>query len=126
MTDRYLDRVSFTGRLPDDVVALVAGVILFFSPLVLGFGGSAAWSAAVAGAVIAAVAVRLLITPADWRRWAYPGLGLFTLAAPWILGFGASTTAVWTHLILGAAVAAAGIRRLFVPSHPVGPDTHAT
>jgi hypothetical protein len=59
-------------------------------------------------------------------KWAYLALGLLTLAAPWILGFGATATAVWTHVILGAAVAAAGIRRLFVPSHPAGPDPHAT
>jgi uncharacterized membrane protein HdeD (DUF308 family) len=123
-----LDRSLLTGRSPDDILALVAGVALFFSPLLLGFGdsGTAAWIAPVLGPVIVAVAVKLLIAPADWGKWAYLALGLLTSAAPWILGFGATATAVWTHVILGAAVVAAGIRRLFVPSHPAGPDPHAT
>lgn len=47
MTGRMLDRSLLTGRSPDDILALVAGVALFFSPLLLGFGdsGTAAWIA---------------------------------------------------------------------------------
>jgi uncharacterized membrane protein HdeD (DUF308 family) len=128
MTGRMLDRSLLAGRSPDDILALVAGVALFFAPLLLGFGdsGTAAWIAPVLGPVIVAVAVKLLIAPADWGKWAYLGLGLLTLAAPWVLDFGATASALWTHLVLGAAVAAAGIRLLFVPSHPVEPDPHAT
>lgn len=128
MTGRMFDRSLLTSRSPDDILALMAGVALFFSPLLLGFGdsGTAAWIAPVLGPVIAALAVKLLISPADWGKWAYLALGLFTSAAPWILGFGATATAVWTHLILGVAVAAAGVRRLFFPAHPVGTDPHAT
>ena len=128
MTDRIFDRSLLAGRSPDDILALLAGAALFFSPLLLGFGdsGTAAWIAPVLGPVIVAVAVKLLIAPADWGKWAYLALGLLTIATPWFFGFGATATAVWTHLTLGAAVAAAGVRRLLFPSHPVGTDTHAT
>ena len=127
MTGRHLDRLSLNGRSPDDILALAAGVVLFFSPLVFGFGesGAAGWTAHIAGAVIIALSAKLLIAPADWGKWGYLALGLFALASPWLLGFAGTADALWTHLILGVVVAMAGIRRLLVQSRHVGPDAHS-
>lgn len=33
-------------------------------------------------------------------------VGLWTVAAPWVIGFSAVATAMWTHVIVGVVVAA--------------------
>ncbi|UEM25299.1 SPW repeat protein (plasmid) [Skermanella mucosa] len=132
MTKQYLEKSPSASRAPHDILALVAGAALFLSPLAFGFGGGAvSWAAYAAGALVAAVSVKMLFTPAEWNKWAYIVLGLGTFVAPWVLGFSGTTDALWTFVVLGLAVAAAGLWRLFAPlgsetSGHVGPDAHST
>ncbi|QQP87596.1 SPW repeat protein [Skermanella sp. TT6] len=123
----------FAARSPHDVLALIAGIVLFFAPLVAQFGeaGVANWTAHIVGAVVIAVSAKMLLTPADWSKWAYIVLGLAIFLAPWVLGFSTVAAASWTHVIVGLAVGAVGIRRLFgqrdaeTPGQ-IGPDARST
>ena len=77
------------------------------------------------------MAVRLLLSPAEWGKWACIVLGLATFLAPWVLGFSGMAVASWTHIVLGLAVGGIGLWRLFVPtepgtSGPIGPDPRST
>ena len=123
----------FAARSPHDVLALIAGIVLFFAPLVAQFGeaGVANWTAHIVGAVVIAVSAKMLLTPADWSKWAYIVLGLAIFLAPWVLGFSGMAVASWTHIVLGLAVGGIGLWRLFVPtepgtSGPIGPDPRST
>lgn len=59
--------------------------------------------------------------------WSNPILGCWTVAAPFLLGFGSAQTPMWTHVVLGLCVASiatvqfspvAGRTRLRAPGPP--------
>lgn len=70
----------------------------------------AAWNAWIVGAVVALIAVGALVAFREYEEWANLVLGLWSIAAPWLLGFAAVTAAMSAHVIAGivAAVVAAG------------------
>lgn len=95
------------GGRPQDLFNLVLAGFLFLSPWLLGFAGATmparnAWIVAV---VLALVAVTALMAFAEWEEWVNVVLGLWLMAAPWMLGFTDSFYAFWTHLVLGALTA---------------------
>jgi hypothetical protein len=96
------------GRNVKDWVSLVLAACLFVSPWVVGFATLtvAAWNAWIIGIVLAIVTIAALSTVTAWEEWANLVLGLWLIASPWIVGFAASTGALWTHVILGVLVAA--------------------
>ncbi|UEM07454.1 SPW repeat protein (plasmid) [Skermanella rosea] len=133
MTRKQIGGSLFAARSPHDVLALIAGIVLFFAPLVAEFGeaGTAVWTAHIVGAVLIAVSAKMLLATADWNKWAYIVLGLATFLAPWVLGFSTVAVASWTHVIVGLAVGAVGIWRLFGPREAetpdqIGPDARST
>ncbi|TVR11672.1 MAG: hypothetical protein EA385_00910 [Salinarimonadaceae bacterium] len=90
-----------------DVVNIIAGIALVLSPWFLAYATAAtpAWHAWIAGAVIALVAAVALFGFQTYKDWAYLAVGLWTVAAPWVIGFAGVAAAMWAHLILGAVVA---------------------
>ncbi len=100
--------LSSNSRTALDIVNIVAGLGLLLSPWCLGYAGetSAAWSAWIVGAVVALIAIGALVAFREYEEWANLVLGLWSIVAPWALGFAAVTAATWTHVIAGVVVAA--------------------
>jgi hypothetical protein len=98
-----------------DVVNLVLGAGLFFSPWLFGFAPEAAasWNAWLSGLVIAALAIAALAAFAEWEEWVNLIAGLWVAASPWLVGFAANVTAMRLHLIAGIAVAAVAAIRIW-------------
>lgn len=90
-----------------NIVNALLGVFLFIAPWLLGFRDvqAAAWNAWICGVLIAALAVAALSALQEWEEWANAALGLWTVVAPWILGFSGMPAAMWTHVGVGLAVA---------------------
>lgn len=89
-----------------DWVNLALAVVLVISPWVLAFpAGAATYNAVIAGLVIGLVAIGALVAFNQWEEWANLVLGVWVFIAPFVLGFAAATTAMWTHVIIGLAVA---------------------
>jgi hypothetical protein len=105
-----------------DVVNIIAGIALVLSPWYLGYTAvaAAAWNAWVTGAIIALIAVGALVAFNEYEEWANLVVGLWIIAAPWVLGFSAVTAAMWAHVVAGiviALLAAGGV--WFVRNRPL-------
>lgn len=107
---------------------LLAGLWLIISPFVLGYGdigqatktiaSQATNNSIVVGFTIAAIAAIRLANayrfgeyelPTMWLSWLSALLGLWLIAAPFILGFTGLTTAFWNTIILGIIVTVLGV-----------------
>jgi hypothetical protein len=105
---------------------LALGLVLFLTPWMAGFAGEqmAAWTAWITGGAIALVAAAGLwgyATPASWMNLA---LGLWAIAAPWVMGFASMASPMWSHAVLGALVALAAAAG-FWAGHQSPPQVHA-
>lgn len=91
-----------------DLVNALMGLALAISPWVLGFAGNsmAMSNAVVIGLVLAAVALGAVVMPSAWEEWAEGALGLWTVAAPWIVGFAGLRDAMLAHVVIGLVVVA--------------------
>lgn len=91
-----------------DWVNLVLAVLLFISPWVLGFSAerNVAINAWVTGLIIGALAVGALSVFKEWEEWLSLVVGLWVAASPWVIGFAATISAMWAHVVLGLLVAA--------------------
>jgi hypothetical protein len=89
-----------------DVVNLILGALLFFSPWLMTFAlGAESWNAWIAGMVIAALSIAALSAFAEWEEWLNLIVGLWVVVSPWVLSFSGNVTAMWTHIVIGAVVA---------------------
>lgn len=109
-----------------DLAQLALGAALVASPWYAGFVSEqiptySAWGAGAAAALIA-----LLALTAQWRwlPWLMLLTGLWAMAAPWALDFGAVMSATWSHVTIGAALLMAGIADLVWTREP--PKTKQT
>jgi hypothetical protein len=107
---------------------ILLGLLLLASPWLIGFAAEqmAAWSAWITGAAIAVVAA-LALGVAGWSQaaaWVNLVLGVWTLFAPWLLGFAALSGAMWSHVVLGALVALSAAAELWI-EHQSPPRVHA-
>jgi len=87
-----------------ELLNLVLAAVLFVSPWVLGFAGetAAAWTAWGTGVVVAIfAAIALFVESVRAVDTASLVLGIWTIVAPWIVGFAAVTLAWWTCLAVG-------------------------
>jgi hypothetical protein len=96
-----------SSKRPQDFFNLILAACLFISPWLLGFVGEVmptrnAWIVAVALALVASAALSAF---AEWEEWTNLALGVWLMAAPWMLGFTGSFYAFWTHIVLGALTA---------------------
>lgn len=95
----------------------ILGLILAVSPYIFGYSNDATalWTSLIVGG--ATIVVSLLeATRADreqWEYWVAGILGLFAVIAPFILGFGANASAMWTSVVIGVLIAIFAGSRLF-------------
>jgi hypothetical protein len=88
-----------------DVINLILGAILFFSPWIFAFdAGAQSQNAMISGIIIAALSIAALAAYAVWEEWLNLIVGLWVLVSPWVLGFQGST-AMTVHVVIGIAVA---------------------
>lgn len=98
----------------------VLGLLLVLGPFALGFSdlGAALWASVVLGAA-------LLIDSGiegfrhdenKWEYWVAGIIGILAFIAPWALGFNDNAAALWSSLVIGAAVAILSGIKVFTPS----------
>lgn len=102
-----LKSLSSENRAAFDVGNIIAGLVLLLSPWYLGYTAetAAAWNAWIVGAVVMLIAVAALYTFHQVEEWASAVIGLWTVIAPWILGFSAVASAMWVHVVVGLVIA---------------------
>jgi SPW repeat len=87
-----------------DLTKLVCGALLLASTWALEFAPLPAWNLRVCGYAILTASLAALVAEADWEPRANLWLGLWLLAAPWMLGFTQDTAAVLVHMIGGGLI----------------------
>ncbi|MGO4674294.1 SPW repeat protein [Bosea sp. 2YAB26] len=112
------------GKRPQDLCNLLLAACLFISPWIMRFTGDmmAARNAWIIGIVLALVAVAALSMFKEWEEWVNLVLGVWLMAAPWVLGFTGNFNAFWTHTILGVLTAAVSAWAVWDYRH----EPHAT
>jgi hypothetical protein len=73
---------------------------------------AAAWNAGIVGILIACCSAAALYRYGAWAEWSNMTLGYWTVAAPFLLGFGVADAAMWTHVLVGICVAAIATMQL--------------
>jgi hypothetical protein len=88
-----------------DVVNLLLGMILFFSPWTFDLSVGAQWqTASVIGIVIAVLSIAALAAFAVWEEWLNLVAGLALIVSPWLLGF-QNSGAMTIDVVIGGLVA---------------------
>lgn len=106
---------TIDNGIEDVVVAglsLIAGAGLMLAPWYFGFMGEAqaTWNAWICGTAVAIFALLAIMQTFDLEEYIIAIVGVWAVAAPWVLGFEGLTSARWTHVGFGLAlVVLAGI-----------------
>lgn len=89
-----------------DPINGVLGIALVASPWIFGFLGdtTATVNAVVVGVALFAAALGAIFIPRAWEEWTEAALGLWTGAAPWLLGFASDRAATGSALVIGLAI----------------------
>jgi hypothetical protein len=88
-----------------DVVNLVLGMVLFFSPWEFDLSVGAQWqTASVVGIFIAVLSIAALAAFAVWEEWLKVFAGLALIVSPWLLGF-QDSDAMTIDVVIGIMVA---------------------
>jgi SPW repeat len=100
---------NFSDKLSEqwqDGANLVLGLWLLVSPWLFGYAAAptVAWNAYVVGVIIAVAAAAALIAFQKWEEWLNAVLGAWLIVSPWVLGYTATTAAMWNHIVVGALV----------------------
>jgi hypothetical protein len=89
-----------------DVVNLILGMILFFSPWLFDLSAGAQWqTASTIGIFIAVLSIAALAAFAVWEEWLNLVAGLALIVSPWLLDF-QNSDAMTIDVMIGAVVAA--------------------
>lgn len=96
----------------------VLGILAIASPFILNFSSNqtAMWSSVILGIVLVISAVFEWIDEdkTSWEYYLAEFTGLAALAAPFMLGFGSLSSAVWTLVLIGIITVAISAARLFL------------
>ncbi len=88
-----------------DVVNLILGMVLFFSPWEFDLSAGAQWqTASVIGIVIAVLSIAALAAFAVWEEWLNVIAALALIVSPWLLGF-QNSGAMTIDVVIGGLVA---------------------
>jgi SPW repeat len=87
-----------------DLTKLICGALLLASTWALEFAPLPAWNLRVCGYASLTASLAALVAEADWEPRANLWLGLWLLAAPWMLGFTQDPAAVLVHMIGGGLI----------------------
>lgn len=89
-----------------DVVNLILGMILFFSPWLFDLSAGAQWqTASITGIFIAVLSIAALAAFAVWEEWLNLVAGLALIVSPWLLDF-QNSEAMTIDVTIGVVVAA--------------------
>lgn len=100
-----------------DVLNLVVGALLLFSPWIFAFAsGVQTQNAMISGIIIAVLSIAALAAFAEWEEWLNLVVGLWVLVSPWVLGF-ANTNAMWVHITIGIIVAVVAAIEVWMTRH---------
>ena len=87
----------------------VLGLLLAISPYMFGYSNNmvALWTSLIVGGatVIVSILEGMQADRQQWEYWASFVLGLVAIIAPFVLGFGALSAAVWSSVVLGVLIA---------------------
>jgi uncharacterized membrane protein len=112
-----------TTRRWQDLVALSLGFWLFLSPFILDYyldETPAALIAFVYGLTLMVTSSVALAKPEAWEEWVNLLIGVWLIAAPFVLGFDINVVATWNHVVVGALVAADSLGAMIrMPWHKV-------
>jgi SPW repeat len=101
-----------------DVLNLILGAFLFFTPWIFGFAaGAETQNAMISGIIIAVLSIAALAAFMEWEEWLNLVAGLWVLVSPWLLGF-ANTTAMGVHVIVGILVVVIAAVELWMMHRP--------
>ncbi|MBZ9566341.1 SPW repeat protein [Modicisalibacter tunisiensis] len=90
-----------------DRIMLLFGAWLAVSPYVLGFAATASlamWSTLVVGLALIAMSALAIWKQKPWEEWLLLALGVWLLAAPFVLGFLGLTNAALNSFVMGVLV----------------------
>jgi hypothetical protein len=88
-----------------DVINLLLGAVLFFSPWLFDISTGAPWQiASIVGLIIAVLSIAALAAFAIWEEWLNLLAGLALMISPWLLGF-QDSQAMTIDVVIGMAVA---------------------
>ncbi len=88
-----------------DVVNLILGGLLFFSPWLFGLSTGTPWqTTSVVGIIIAVLSIAALAAFAVWEEWLNLLSGLGLVVSPWLLGF-QDSGAMTIDVVIGIIVA---------------------
>ncbi|HEY2532608.1 MAG TPA: SPW repeat protein [Xanthobacteraceae bacterium] len=89
-----------------DVINLLLGGVLFFSPWLFDLSAGAQWqTASTVGIFIAVLSIAALAAFAVWEEWLNLIAGLALIVAPWLLGF-QDSDAMTIDVVIGVIVTA--------------------
>jgi hypothetical protein len=87
-----------------DVINLILGGVLFFSPWLFDLSTGAQWQiASIVGIIIAVLSIAALAAFAVWEEWFILFAGIGLMVAPWLLGF-QDSDAMTIDVAIGAVV----------------------
>jgi len=88
-----------------DVVNLLLGAVLFFSPWLFDLSAGAPWqTASIIGLTIAVLSIAALAAFAVWEEWLNLIAVLALMVSPWLLGF-QDSQAMTIDVVIGMSVA---------------------
>ncbi len=106
-----------------DVINLILGSILFFSPWLFDLSRGAQWqTASIVGIIMAVLSIAALACFAVWEEWLNLIAGLVLIGLPWLLGF-QDSTAMTIDVVIGMVVAALAALEVYLTrdqGHPPG------
>jgi hypothetical protein len=88
-----------------DVVNLILGGVLFFSPWLFDLSHGPQWqTASIVGIIIAVLSIAALAAFAVWEEWFILLAGIGLIVSPWLLGF-QNSDAMIVDVVIGVVVA---------------------
>lgn len=104
---------------------VLAGLWLVAAPFVLAYSDlqAALWNDIVVGVLVAGIAVVRVSGAyrATWLSWTNVVLGVWLIAAPFVLGYSDTTAALWNDIVVGVIIA--GLGAWSAMASPRGHDT---
>ena len=109
------------GRNIQDIVTLIAALLLIAAPWALGYAhdSRAADASWIGGVVAGLIALAALIEFGEWMEWAALVVGAAVILSPWYVGFAGVPHAVAAQVVLGIVVAIASLSEIWTVRRPM-------
>jgi len=99
------------------------GIAMAVAPFVLGYRDNtmAMWTSIVLGIVVIAASIveGMDVKQAKWEWWVAGVAGVLAIVAPFVFGFTTLTVALWTFIVLGAAIVILAGYEVFFVAQPI-------